>query len=137
MSGKRFIVVVDDDDSVRRSTKRLLKSVDFECHSYASADEFLDPSKFRIPDVMLLDLTMPGMDGFGLLRRLTNQGFAFPVIIISAHDDDANRRRALHMGAAGFLAKPFTPDELIREIKAVLIPAAPKGPGEADDTPQP
>jgi len=120
---KKLIAVVDDDESVRRAIGRLLRISGYDFASYESADDFLDPDKFRVPDCMVLDLTMPGLDGFGLIKRLDNQGFTFPVIIITAHGEDNYRQRARFAGATDFLAKPFTNAEILEAIRVALVPS--------------
>ena len=120
MAGKNSIAVVDDDESVRRAIGRLLQSSGYDFTGYESADDFLNPDNFRVPDCLVLDLTMPGLDGFGLIKRLDNQGFTFPVIIITAHGDDNYRQRARFAGATDFLPKPFTNTEILEAIRVAL-----------------
>jgi FixJ family two-component response regulator len=123
---KPFVVVVDDDASVGRAIRRLLRSVGIAADTYTSGDEFLDvlsatPS-YR-PDCVILDVQMPGSNGIEVQRRLA--GGAVPVIFITAHDDAGVREAALAAGARAYLRKPFNDVLFIRTVCAVLGIAAP------------
>jgi FixJ family two-component response regulator len=116
-----FVAVVDDDDSVGRAIKRLLRAVGIDADTYASGDEFLDalaslPS-YR-PGCVILDIQMPGTNGLEVQRRLAGSGI--PVIIITAHDDVGVRTQALAAGAVGYLRKPFNDSILIKTVQAAL-----------------
>src|SRR3954469_21270815 len=94
-----FVAVVDDDESVGRSIKRLLRSIGIQAEAFASGDQLLQllssmPS-YR-PGCVILDVQMPGMNGLEVQRRLSGTGL--PVIFITAHDDYAVRERALAKG---------------------------------------
>jgi FixJ family two-component response regulator len=116
-----LVVVVDDDASVCRAIKRLLRSVGFEADTYASGDEFLDvlstmPS-YR-PDCAIFDVQMPGSNGLEVQRRLAET--AMPVIFITAHDDVAVREAALAGGAVAYIRKPFNDHLFIKTVRAAL-----------------
>jgi FixJ family two-component response regulator len=125
-TAKPFVVVVDDDVSVGRAIKRLLRSVGIVADTFASGDEFLDtlssmPS-YR-PDCVILDVQMPGSNGLEVQRRLA--GEALPVIFITAHDDVGVREQALATGAVAYLRKPFNDALFIRTVCAALGIEAP------------
>ncbi|APR36704.1 MULTISPECIES: response regulator transcription factor [unclassified Paraburkholderia] len=120
-AAKPFVVVVDDDASVGRAIKRLLRSVGIVADTFASGDEFLDtlssmPS-YR-PDCVILDVQMPGSNGLEVQRRLA--GLAVPVIFITAHDDAGVRDEALAAGAVAYLRKPFNDALFIRTVCSAL-----------------
>ena len=125
-AAKPFVVVVDDDASVGRAIKRLLRSVGIVADTFASGDEFLDtlssmPS-YR-PGCVILDVQMPGSNGLEVQRRLA--GHALPVIFITAHDDAGVRDEALAAGAVAYLRKPFNDALFIRTVCAALKIEAP------------
>jgi FixJ family two-component response regulator len=116
-----FVVVVDDDESVCRAIKRLLRSAGFTTESYASGEEFLNtlssmPS-YR-PDCVILDIQMPGLNGLEVQRRLAGSGL--PVVFITAHDDINVRAQALAAGAMGYLPKPFNDELFIKTVRAAI-----------------
>lgn len=118
---KPFVAVVDDDESVCRAIKRLLRSVGITAETFASGDAFLDvlssmPS-YR-PDCVILDVQMPGVNGLEVQRRLP--GNSIPVIFITAHDDIGVREQAFASGAVAYVLKPFNDDLLIRTVRAAL-----------------
>jgi two-component system response regulator FixJ len=114
------IFVVDDDESVCRALSVLLVTYGFTVETFTSAEEF-----FRIvPDsasgCLLLDIHMPGLDGWGTLERLSKSGSVRPVIIISAEKSGGLNEKVLKAGAAGFLQKPFNDQALVDLIKVAL-----------------
>jgi FixJ family two-component response regulator len=120
-TAKPFVAVVDDDASVGRAIKRLLRSVGIVADTFASGDEFLDtlwsmPS-YR-PACVILDVQMPGSNGLEVQHRLAGEGL--PVVFITAHDDLGLREQALSAGAVAYLRKPFTDQLLIRTVCAAL-----------------
>ena len=118
---KPFVVVVDDDESVSRAIKRLLRSIGIAAETFASGDAFLDvlssmPSYH--PDCVILDVQMPGLNGLEVQRRLSGRGM--PVIFITAHDDISVREQALAGGAVAYLRKPFNDELFVRTVHAAL-----------------
>lgn len=114
-----LICIVDDDASVRRGFSRLLRSAGFEFRAYGDADGFLAalPGGARV--CILLDIAMPRMSGPELQARLKERGIRFPVIAISAHDDDVARSTARMLGASCFLPKPVDDEALLDAIAQV------------------
>jgi FixJ family two-component response regulator len=114
------IAVVDDDESVRRSTRLLLESSGYQAAVFESAEGFLRFGPLRDTSCLPLDVHMPCMDGLQLQSQLVAKGYGIPVIFITAYDDQASRRRALRAGAVAFLGKPFTDQQLLQAIRSAL-----------------
>jgi FixJ family two-component response regulator len=115
-----IVMIVDDDDSIRRAVRRLMKSFGFAVETFASAEEFLDSDRLNKTSCLILDVHMPGMNGLELQERLVASNYAIPTIFITAFTDDRARVRALKAGAVGYLAKPFADEELLNCIHAAL-----------------
>src|SRR6185436_234331 len=120
-TAKPLIAVVDDDESVRRAVRRLLRAIGIDADPFASGDELLQllaamPS-YR-PDCVILDVQMPGLNGLEVQRRLA--GSALPIIFITAHDELVVREQALGAGAVAFLRKPFNDDLFVKTVNAAL-----------------
>src|SRR2546422_11629419 len=114
------VSIVDDDISVRRSTRRLLRSSGFRAEAFASAEEFLDSKSRGETACLILDLRMPGMNGLELQRRLNRNGHRVPIIFLSAHASEEDERSALRAGAVEFLRKPISKEALLSAISAAL-----------------
>jgi FixJ family two-component response regulator len=118
---KPFVAIVDDDESVRRAIRRLLRSIGVHADTFASGDLFLTalssvPS--FTPGCVILDVQMPGLNGLEVQRRLSGSGL--PVIFITAHDDIGVREQALSAGAVAYLRKPFDDELFIRIVRTAL-----------------
>ncbi len=111
-----MIYVVDDDESVRKAFKRLLRSVNFEVEAFASAEEFLKSQKPSKNSCIIIDIRMPGLTGFDLQQKLIAQGSRIPLIVISASDDAQVREQAREMGAVAFFRKPIDDQALLDAI---------------------
>src|SRR6266699_4280530 len=125
MKGKKMpedlvVSIVDDDVSVRRSTRRLLRSSGFRAEAFASAEEFLNSGCAGETACVILDLRMPGINGLELQRRLTQNGNPVPVIFLSAHASEEDERSALRAGAVQFLRKPISKEALLSAIRDAL-----------------
>ena len=125
-----LIAIVDDDVSVRRALKRLVRSLGMNAEIFASGQEFLDciealPSFHA--NCAILDVQMPGMNGLEVRQRLAQGGNPIPVIFITAHDEVGVRERALASGAVAFLRKPFDDELLIKTLRAALASQAAGG----------
>jgi FixJ family two-component response regulator len=115
-----MISIVDDDDSVRESLRRLMRSVGFAVNVFASAEEFLDSDRLRYTDCLILDVRLPGMSGLELQRHLVTSHSDIPIIFITSYEDDDVRGRALNAGAVDYFLKPFNDENLLDAIEAVL-----------------
>ena len=104
-SGK--ISIVDDDESIRRATRALLRSVGYQVETFASAELFLESDAHRETDCLVLDVRMPGIDGLELQRRLNAAQSHIPIIFVTAHDDKSYRTTAMDAGAVSFFHKPY------------------------------
>jgi two-component system KDP operon response regulator KdpE len=114
---KRRVLVVDDHPKVLRFIEIGLKLRGYEVMTTVSGEEALELIRSGKTDIVLLDIIMPGIDGFEVLRKL--RGFTqLPVIAISASSE--NHDSALNLGANDFMTKPFEPDEMVNRINALL-----------------
>jgi FixJ family two-component response regulator len=121
MTDKQSIVmIVDDDDSIRKAVRRLMKSFGFAVETFASAEEFLDSDWLERTSCLILDVHMPGMNGLELQKRLVASGCVIPIIFITAFTDDCARAQAMKAGAVGYLTKPFGDAALLDCIHEAL-----------------
>ncbi len=116
----RRISIVDDDASIREALKSLMRSVRFNVEAFGSAEEFLTSQRLEETSLLILDVYLPGMNGFDLQSRLNAEGRAIPIIFITAHADEASRQKAFKAGAKGFLAKPVRGEVLFKAIHSAL-----------------
>jgi len=115
-----MISIVDDNDSVRESLRRLMRFVGFAVNVFASAEEFLDSDRLRYTDCLILDVRLPGMDGLELQRHLATSHSEIPIIFITSYEDDEVRARALNAGAVAYFLKPFNDEDLLNAIDAAV-----------------
>jgi FixJ family two-component response regulator len=116
------IFVVDDDPSVRKGLRRLLKSAGYSAETFASAEDFLVLNKSGYgPACLILDLKMPGMNGLDLQEELTNQNHIMPIIFVTGHGDIPSSVKAIKRGAVDFLSKPFDDEQLFDAVEEALI----------------
>lgn len=118
-----LIWIVDDDEALRRSMRFLFASVGLAAETWESADAFLAAQAGGLPErpgVLVLDVRMPGMSGLDLLRRLRGEGFALPILIVTAHGDVQMAVEALKAGAEDFIEKPFKEQHLLDKVEAAL-----------------
>lgn len=113
---RSLVYVIDDDESVRKALKRLLRSADLDVETFSSAEEFLSNSREDQNTCILIDIRMPGLTGFDLQKRLLSKGVPIPVIVISATDDRQTREHARELGAVGFFRKPVDDQALLDAI---------------------
>jgi len=115
-----LVAVVDDEESIRKSLRRLFMAADLEAAVFGSGQEFLDSLRGRQPDCLVLDLQMPGLTGLEVQRILAGSGARFPTIIITAHDEPEARARCLAAGVAAYLCKPLHDEMLLDAIAGVM-----------------
>ena len=115
----RLILVVDDEPRMISFMRMNLEIEGCRVISATNGREALERARDDLPDVILLDIMMPGMDGFEVLRRL-RESSAVPVIVLTAKDDEDDRIRGLELGADDYMGKPFSQRELVSRIRAVL-----------------
>lgn len=116
----RRISIVDDDASIREALKSLMRSVRYNVDAFASAEEFLASERLDSTACLILDVYLPGMNGFELQNRLNAERRAIPIIFITAHADDASRQRALKAGAVELLSKPVRREALFKAIQSAI-----------------
>lgn len=114
------IVVVDDDEPLRRALASMLQSSGFRVITFGSAEEFLASSERRTGSCLILDVRLPGMSGVELQRLLIEIGEPVPIIFVTAHGDDNLRSTLLSSGAKGFLPKPVRREALLAAIGAAI-----------------
>jgi FixJ family two-component response regulator len=114
------ISIVDDDASMREAINTLISSIGFNVNEFFSAEDFLKSGEFEEVDCLILDVRMPGLDGLELQRRLTAANINIPIVFITAHYSEEQRRIAMGAGSVAFLRKPFTEQELLNAIDASL-----------------
>ncbi len=113
------VAVVDDDESVRRALARLLKSESIEVKGYGSGTEFLEGVGTTEPHCVILDLHMPDLNGFDVLRHFARMQYQCPVIVMTGHDSPKARAESLALGAVKYLAKPFDAELLVAAIRQI------------------
>ena len=129
MPKQPVISIVDDDESVRQALVSLMRTLGFACKAYPSAEDFLRSGRLHRTACLIADVRMPGMTGLELHRHLVASGNSIPTILITAHQDEEGRARALQAGVICYLAKPFNEDDLLGCIRAALEHAKQDGNG--------
>lgn len=115
-----LIAIVDDDESVLRSLKRLLRACGLAAETFTSGRRFLDALPRQVPACVLLDVQMPDLDGWEIQAKLTTAGWRVPVIFITAYEDAAVQERAISTGAVALLRKPMTDQQLLEAIEVAV-----------------
>jgi len=114
------VSIVDDDDSVRKGLSRLMRSAGIESHAYDNPESFLAEAHNEAHACILMDITMPRMNGLELSAQLREKGITLPVIAISARDDDDTRQLARDLGVRFFMRKPVDDQALLDAISWVV-----------------
>jgi DNA-binding response OmpR family regulator len=128
MSASR-VLVVDDDDDIRGLVRTLLERSGAEVHEAANGREGLREFHARRPDLVVLDVSMPDMDGWNVLERIRDMS-EVPVLMLTARGDELERVRGLQAGADDYVVKPFGKQELVARVQALLRRAQRSGPAE-------
>ena len=115
-----LISLVDDDESIRRTTTLLIQSFGFQAAAFESAESFLKSGQLHETSCLIVDVQMPGMNGLQLQRYLAASGYRLPIIFITAYDNKESRQQAMQAGAIAFLSKPFNDKHLLQTIRATL-----------------
>ena len=116
---KSIVFVVDDDVSVRESLELLIKSAGWQPELFASAQEFLSRPRVAVPSCLVLDVSLPGLDGLELQRQLADRNDV-PIVFITGHGDVPMSVRAMKAGAVEFLTKPFNDDVLLQAVQDAI-----------------
>jgi two-component system OmpR family response regulator len=120
------ILVVDDDINILRIASLYLRKEGYTVRTAQSGPDALEAFRQKVPDLVLLDVMLPGMDGFEVLKALRTTSSA-PVIMLTAKSDTADKVVGLELGADDYMVKPFEPSELLARIKAVIRRFKPEG----------
>ena len=119
MAGERLLLV-DDEDNLRSMLEAALRHNGFDVHPAASGRDAIDAVGTVRPDMIVLDVMLPDLDGFEVCRRLRTNGTRTPVLFLTAKDGTEDKVRGLTLGGDDYLVKPFSLEELIARINAVL-----------------
>jgi FixJ family two-component response regulator len=114
------IFIVDDDPAVLKAQARVLREEGWSVETFESAEAFLERSGGMTDGCLVLDVTMPGIDGFALQRKLAESGRSLPVVFVSGYGDIPTSVRAMKAGATDFLAKPVPSQVLIAAVREAL-----------------
>jgi FixJ family two-component response regulator len=120
MRSAPLISIVDDDESMRESTKGLVRSLGYQAAAFASAEEFLQSDSLDSTSCLIADVQMPGLSGIDLQRWLIDRGVQMPTIFITAFPEEVTRLRAVKAGAVGYLGKPFSEESLLKCLDTAL-----------------
>jgi FixJ family two-component response regulator len=115
-----IVFVVDDDVSVRESLESLIRCEGWQPETFASAQEFLDRPRALVPNCLLLDISLPGLNGLDLQGLVAGERMDMPIIFITGHRDVPMAVRAMKAGAVEFLTKPFSDDVLLTAVRSAL-----------------
>jgi FixJ family two-component response regulator len=115
-----IVFVVDDDVSIRESLEHLFRCEGWHAETFASASEFLAAPRPSVPSCLVLDVSMPGLNGLELQKRVANDRPGMPIVFITAHGNIPMSVKAMKAGAVEFLTKPFTEEVLLAAIRQAL-----------------
>src|SRR5271170_3178059 len=114
------VFVIDDDAEVRASIQGLLKAAGLQSASFETAEEFLRNKEQDGPSCLVLDVSLPGVSGLELQRKLADAGVGIPIIFITGHGDIPMTVKAIKSGAVEFLTKPFLDQDLLNAIQVAF-----------------
>ena len=115
-----MVFVIDDDESVRKSLKRLLDAAHYKTEVFKSGSEFLSRSAYEGPSCVIVDVRMPGLDGIAFQEALIEHGREEQLVFITAHGNIPMCAQAMKAGAVDFLPKPFVPKQLLESVDRAL-----------------
>lgn len=124
---KRRVLVVDDDALTLEILRTILDLEDFDVRTAEDGEAALDAVAEEVPDVLVLDVMMPGLNGFEVCSRLRSrpETSELPIVLLTARDSAEDRRRGVECGADAYLTKPFSPLQLMETIRGIDRTAAP------------
>jgi two-component system, OmpR family, KDP operon response regulator KdpE len=114
------ILVVDDEPTILRALQTSLESQGYTVSGVTTGEQAVGRAASEMPDLVLLDLGLPKIDGFEVIRRIRAFAPALPIVVVSAHGDDASKVRALDWGADDYVSKPFSVPELLARVRTAL-----------------
>src|ERR671911_1268683 len=112
------VLIIEDDDVIARGMQRHLADAGFDAYAVASGETGLARLRYERPDVCVLDLMLPGTDGWRLIETARNEGIGTPIVVVSARGTEHDRVHALELGADDYLVKPFSMKELVARVGA-------------------
>jgi DNA-binding response OmpR family regulator len=127
IAGKKKILIVEDQESIRKFYRTILEGAGYSVLEAEDGEKGWSWAEAVVPDLILTDLMMPRMNGFDLLQkvRANAQTHDIPVLFLTLRGEDENSKKAMSLGANGFLVKGYVPPKVILEkIRAALLPAA-------------
>lgn len=114
------IVIVEDDESIREVVEYALQDAGYLVQAYERGDVAMEALESELPDLLILDLMLPGLPGLEICRKARARSASMPIIILSARDEEIDRILGLEIGADDYVVKPFSPRELISRVRAHL-----------------
>ncbi|WP_342505421.1 response regulator transcription factor [Sporosarcina sp. FSL K6-2383] len=120
MSKQKKILIVDDEQPIRTLLEYNLQQAQYETISAADGEEAVQQAELEKPDLILLDLMLPKMDGLDVCKTLRQRGVDIPIIMLTAKGDEFDKVLGLEIGADDYMTKPFSPREVVARVKAVL-----------------
>ena len=118
------VLIIEDDDVIAQGMARHLTAAGFDAVGVANGETGLARLRFEQPDVCVLDLMLPGVDGWRVIEQARSEGIGTPIVVVSARGTEHDRINALELGADDYLVKPFSMKELVARVAA----AARRGP---------
>ncbi len=119
MDSQKSIFVIDDDESVRTVMERYLTREGYSVDSFATAETAMQILQQQLPDMIILDIMLPGMSGYDLCKWIRVRSDV-PIIMVSARDEEVDRILGLELGSDDYLSKPFSPRELVARVRTVF-----------------
>lgn len=116
---KKRIYLADDEKNIRDLITMFLKNEGYEVHGFENGDELYESFLHSPADMIILDIMMPGTDGLGICSKI-RESYNVPIIMVSARDSELDRVTGITMGSDDYLAKPFSPMELVARVKAIF-----------------
>jgi two-component system OmpR family response regulator len=119
-AGATKVLVVDDEPSITDLVSMALRYEQFDVRVAGNGREALDAVESFSPDLAVLDIIMPDIDGFEVAQRLRNQGVKLPILFLTARDATEDKVRGLSLGGDDYMTKPFSLEELVARVRAIL-----------------
>jgi FixJ family two-component response regulator len=117
---KSNIVIIEDDVLVRQALGDCVESAGYAAEGFGSAEEFLASGATQTAACLIVDIQLPGITGLELQGKLAGAGSHLPIVFVSAQGTNANREKAMRLGASGFLSKPFRREDLLKILGTAI-----------------